>query len=75
MNSYVYEILTLGKPQIENRVQRHHDVLSGLRYGFREVVIKHCNRVLFEVVWDRSYYKLKIFYSPITIRILVDRAS
>ncbi len=71
-NTVLYKVLVLGKPNVKYYSRRKYDVLSGLTYRIREALIKHLGRDFIEVHWDGSYYRVKIKYSPLTIRIVVN---
>jgi len=74
VNTLLYAIMALGKPEVEYSYRVHHDVLSNLKYKLMEAVIKHCGREFVKIEWSGSRYKLKISYLPFTIRVVIDRS-
>jgi len=73
INTLLYAIVAIGKPRVEYSYRIHYDVLSNLKYKLMEAVIKHCGREFVKIEWSGSRYKLKISYSPVTIRVVIDK--
>jgi len=73
VDTLLYTIVALGKPEVEYSYRVHYDTLSNLKYKLMEAVIKHCGREFVKIEWSGSRYKLKISYSPFTIRVVIDK--
>ncbi len=66
----LFQVLVLGKPRTRYVYRKKKDLLSGLTYNIKEACIQHYGRTFIHINWNGSQYRLKIIYSPITIKII-----
>ncbi|RLG81621.1 MAG: hypothetical protein DRO13_00735 [Thermoprotei archaeon] len=68
----LYKVITIKPPTTEYVEEIRFDELSGLTYKIREAVLKIARQDFLRIYWSRSWYRVKVNYSPFTIRILID---